>query len=65
MVMQNCEDQIFIDFEKICPISHGRQALPMLEKLSSSLDRPAATDKAKHFANSRIQRYPDPAFGFF
>jgi len=62
--MQSCGDQMFIDFEKICPIAHGRQVLPLLEKLSGRLDRPAATDKAKHFVNSRIQRYPDPAFRF-
>jgi len=37
----------------------------MLEKLSSHLDRPNATDKAKHFVKSRIHHYPDPAFGFF
>ena len=56
---------MFIGFEKICAIARGRQALSLLEKLSSRLDRSAATDKAKHFANSRIQRDPDPAFGFF
>ena len=60
--MQSCGDQMFIGFEKICAIARGRQALPLLEKLSSRLDRSAATDKAKHFAKSRIHRYPDPAF---
>ena len=56
---------MFIGFEKIRTLAHGRQALQLLEKLSSGLDRSTTTDKAKHFANSRIQCYPDPAFGFF
>jgi hypothetical protein len=63
--MQSCGDQIFIGFEKICAIARGRQVPQLFEKLSSRLDRSTTTDKAKHFANSRIQRYPDPAFGFF
>jgi hypothetical protein len=38
----------------------------LLEKLSGRFDQSTTTDKAKHFANSRIDRYPaDPAFGFF
>ncbi|MDG2198007.1 MAG: hypothetical protein P8O70_14210 [SAR324 cluster bacterium] len=56
---------MFIGFEKVCAIAHGRQVPQLLEKLSSRLDRSTTTDKAKHFANSRIQRYPDPAFRFF
>ena len=51
---------MFIGFEKVCAIAHGRQALQLFEKLSSRLDRSTTTDKAKHFANNRIQRYPDP-----
>ena len=62
--MQSCGDQIFIGFEKICAIAHSRQALQLFEKLSSRLDRSAATDKAKYFVKSRIQSYPDPAFRF-
>jgi len=46
-------------------MAHGRQVPQLLEKFSSGLDRSTTTDKAKHFANSRIQRYPDPAFRFF
>jgi len=37
-------------------------ALKLFKSSSSRLDRSSATDKAKHFANSRIDRYPDPEF---
>jgi len=33
----------------------------MLEKIFGSLDQSNTTEKAKHFANSRIQRYTDSA----
>ena len=56
---------MFIGFEQVCPIANGRRFLQLLEKLSSGLDRSTTTDKAKHFANSQIHRYPDPAFRFF
>ena len=56
---------MFIGFEKICAIAHRRQVLDLLPENSTGFDRPSSTDKAKHFANSRIHRYPDPAFGFF
>ena len=41
------------------------QVLQLFEKLASCLDRSTTTDKAKHFGNSRIHCYPDPAFRFF
>ena len=65
LVMQSCGDQIFIGFEKVCTITHGWQVLQLFEKLASCLDRSTTTDKAKHFGNSRIHCYPDPAFRFF
>ena len=40
-------------------------ALQLFKLSSSRLDRSSATDKAKHFAKSRIDRYPVTAFGFF
>ena len=63
--MQSCGDQIFIGFEKVCTIAHGRQDLPLFEKLSSRLDQSTTTGKAKNSANSRIHRYTDPALRFF
>ena len=56
---------MFIGFKKICAIAHGRQAPQLHEKFSSGPDCSTTTEKAKHFANSRIDCYPDPAFGFF
>ena len=65
LVMQSCGDQLFIGFTKICAIAHGRQVPQLLEKFSSGFDWSTTTDRAKHFANSSIDRYPDPAFRFF
>ena len=65
LVMQSCGDQLFTGFEKICAIAHGRQVFQLFEKLSSGLDRSTTTDKFKHFASSRIHRYPNPVFGLF
>ena len=65
LVMQSCGDQLFIGFTKICAIAHGRQVPQLLEKFSSGFDWSTTTDRAKHFANSSIDRYPDPAFKFF
>ena len=64
-MMQSCGDQLFIGFEKVCAIAHGRQAFQLLEKLSRRPDWSTTTNKAKNFANSRIYSYPDPAFRFF
>ena len=63
--MQRSGDQMFLGFEKVWAISHGSQALHLLEKLSSRLDQSTTKYKAKHFAKSGSQRYPDPAFGIF
>ena len=65
LVMQSCGDQMFIGFEKICAIAHGRQVPQLREKFSSGFDWSTITDKAKHFANSGIDCCPDPAFRFF
>ena len=65
LVMQSCEEQLFIGFEKICAATHGRQAFQLLEKLSRRPDWSTITNKAKNFANSRIYSYRDPAFRFF
>ena len=57
--MQNCGDRMFMGFEKICLIAHGRQTPQLLEKLSSRLDRPAATDPSTlsivEFSATQIQ----------
>ena len=63
--MQSCGDQLFIGFEKVSAIAHGRQARQLLEKLSSCLGRSTTTDKAKDPANARVSIYPKPTLGFF
>ena len=64
-MVQNSEHQVLVGFQAICAPAHGRQAFELFKKPSSCLDRSSTLDKAKHFAESRINWYPYPAVGLF